>query len=240
VVAHGGTRYGAEQVLLYHRSVQNVAATVFVGLFCAVPCSGLGEDTPRGGLLHITKTQDLQSFLPKGTRLLHDPVAIEKYLEALDGSPPNWAELHGKDGTRHDEMLFALNRERDRLRAGRPALSERITFLWDGVLSSYDPDKAGFLVAVGPEVIVTLWGLVRFKPENLYAELVAVPPTDLRESLRARVARGENVKVIVTMTGRLVPDEALIYDFAHEEPGQGMVMPMVRVERIDYLMLVPP
>jgi hypothetical protein len=35
-----------------------------------------------------------------------------------------------------------------------------------------------------------------------------------------------------------VPNEALIYDFAHEDPGQGMVMPMVRVERIDYL--VPP
>jgi hypothetical protein len=37
------------------------------------------------------------------------------------------------------------------------------------------------------------------------------------------------------MTGRLVPNEALIYDFAHEDPGQGMIMPLVRVERIDYL-----
>jgi hypothetical protein len=215
-----------------------LAATVLVGLLIAFPFGVSGEETPAAGLLRATKPQDLQSFLPKGTHLLHDHVAIEKFLEALDGSPPNWAELHGKDGARHDEMLFALNRERDRLRAGRPALSERITFLWDGVLSSYDPDKAGFLVAVGPEVISTNWGLVRFKPESLYAELVAVPPPDLREPLRARVARGESVKVIVAMTGRLMPDEALIYDFAHEEPGQGMVMPMVRVERIDYL--VPP
>jgi len=52
------------------------------------------------------------------------------------------------------------------------------------------------------------------------------------------VARGESVKVVVAMTGRLVPDEAIIYDFAHEDPGQGMIMPMVQVERIDYLM--PP
>jgi hypothetical protein len=37
------------------------------------------------------------------------------------------------------------------------------------------------------------------------------------------------------MTGRLVPNEALIYDFAHEDPAQGMIMPTVRVERIDYL-----
>jgi hypothetical protein len=67
---------------------------------------------------------------------------------------------------------------------------------------------------------------------------MAVPPADLRESLQARVARGESVQVVVAMTGWLVPDEAIIYDFAHEDPGQGMIMPMVRVERIDYLM--PP
>ncbi len=169
---------------------------------------------------------------------MHEPVAIEQFLEALDGSPPDWAALHGAHGDRHDDSLFALNRERDRLRAGRKALTQRITFLWEGVLSTYVPDKSGFLVAIGPEVIPTKWGLVRVKPESLPAELVAVPPADLRESLQARVARGESVKVVVAMTGRLVPDEAIIYDFAHEDPGQGMIMPMVRVERIDYLM--PP
>ena len=41
------------------------------------------------------------------------------------------------------------------------------------------------------------------------------------------------------MTGRLIPNEALIYDFAHEDPSQGMIMPMVRVERIDYLLIAP-
>jgi hypothetical protein len=225
---------------LYDRSVPQLAATGLVGLLIAFPFGVSGEDTPAARLLLVTKAQDLQTLLPKGARLLHDPVAIEKFLEALDGSPPNWAELHDELGARHDEMLFALNRERDRMRAGRPALAEQITFFWDGVLSSYDPDKAGFLVAIGPEVISTKWGQVRFKPESLYAELVAVPPTGLRESLLARVARGESVQVIVAMTGRLVQDEALIYDFAHEQPGQGMVMPMVRVERIVYLMLVPP
>jgi len=217
--------------------VNKLTVTVLVGLlFTVLPFGVSGDDTLAGQLIPIAQTQDFQSFLPKGTRLLHDPVAIEKFLEALDGSPPNWVVLHGEDGMRHDEMLFALNRERDRLRAGRPALAEQITFLWDGVLSSYDPDKAGFFVAVGPEVISTKWGLVRFKPESLYTELVAVPPPDLTESLRARVARGENVKVVVAMTGRLIPEEAIIYDFAHEDPGQGMIMPMARVERIDYLM----
>jgi hypothetical protein len=40
----------------------------------------------------------------------------------------------------------------------------------------------------------------------------------------------------VAITGRLLPEESIIYDFAHDEPGQGMVMPVVRVEKIDYLL----
>jgi hypothetical protein len=214
--------------------VSKLTVTVLLGLLIAFTGAS-GEDIPASRLLLVAKTQDIQPFLPKGTHLLHDPVAIEKFFEALDGAPPDWAELHGKHGDRHEERLFALNRQRDLARADRPALSQRITFLWEGVLSRYIPDQAGFLVAIGPEMILTRWGQVRFKPESFPTELLAVPLPDLKESLRARVARGENVKVLVAMTGRLVPNEALIYDFAHEDPSQGMIMPMVRVERIDYL-----
>jgi hypothetical protein len=217
----------------------NKTVTLLVGLLATLPAGALGDDVPVSRLLVFANQQALPSLLPKDTRLLYDPAAIEKFLKALDDSPPDWGTLHGAHGDRHDERLFALNRERDRLRAGRAALAQRITFLWDGVLSHYVPDKGGFLVAIGPELIVTKWGLVRFKPENLPDELVAVPPVNLKESLRERAARGETFKVIVAMTGQLVPDESLIYDFAHEEPGQGMVMPIVRVEQIDYY-LVPP
>jgi hypothetical protein len=186
----------------------------------------------------LRNPETLSAQLPKNTILLHDARAIEKFLEVLDGAPPDWVQLHGEHGDRHDERLFALNRERDRLRAGRKPLSQRITFLWDGMLSTYVPDKHGFLVAIGPEMISTRWGHVRFKPENLPAELVATPPANLKTSLRTKVARGDTIRVIVAMTGRLVPEESLIYDFAHEDPTQGMVMPMVRIERIDYF-LVP-
>ena len=217
------------------RSVSKLAVAVLVGLFISFTGAS-GEDIPASELLLVAKTQDIQQLLPEGTHLLHDPVAIEKFFEALDGAPPDWTQLHGRHGDRHDERLFALNRERDLSRVGRPALSQRITFLWEGVLSNYVSDKGGFLVAIGPEVIATRWGQVRFKPESLPAELVAMPPLDLKESLRARVARGETVKVLVAMTGELVQNEALIYDFAHEDPSQGMIMPMVQVERIDYLL----
>ena len=213
-----------------------LTAAVLLGLLVTFSCGASGEDIPASQLMLVAKTQDIQQLLPQGTRLLHDPVAIEKFFEALDGAPPDWAKLQSRHGDRHDERLFALNRERDLSRAGRPALSQRITFLWEGVLSRYMPDQAGFLVAIGPETIRTRWGQVRFKPESLPSELLAVPPPDLKEFLRARVARGESVKVLVAMTGGLVQNEALIYDFAHEDPGQGMIMPTVRVEQIDYLL----
>ena len=207
---------------------------LFVGLLAALPSGVFGEDSSGTRLMLVATQQELQALLPPDTTLLHDPSTIEKFLAALDKAPPDWHALHGSSGDHPSEQLFALNRERDGLRVGRHALAQRITFLWDGVLSGYAPDKNGFLVAIGPEMIATKWGIVRFKPENLPDELMAVPPAHLKESLRARAARGETFKVIVAMTGRLVPDESFIYDFAHEDPGQGMIMPMVRVEQIDY------
>ncbi len=222
--------------MVYDRIMRQLTTVTLAGFFVALPHLAFGDDDSIGRLLVVPTLQEIRSVLPKTTLLLHDPVAIEKFLEALEGSPPKWVVLHGEDGMRHDEMLFALNRERDRLRAGRAALAQRITFLWDGILSTYLPDKGGFLVAIGPDVISTQWGLVRFKPESLPPELVAVPPTDRTESLHGRLSRGEVIRVLVAMTGRLTPEEALIYDFAHEDRGQGMIMPMVRVERIDYLM----
>jgi hypothetical protein len=43
----------------------------------------------------------------------------------------------------------------------------------------------------------------------------------------------------VAMTGYVVSDEALIYDFGHEVRDQGMIMPIVRVEQIDYFFTDP-
>ncbi len=216
--------------------MRHVFSLILVVLFVAPTTPASGEDSPGERLLLFPHRQDLQSNLPSGTHLLHDPIAIERFLDAVDGSPPKWVDLHGPHGPHQDERLFALNRERDRLRAGHEALTKRITFLWQGALSTYHPDRGGFLVAIGPEVIPTKWGLVRFKAETLPSELVAVPPPSSRDSLRARVAQGESIIVIVAMTGRLVPEESILYDFAHEDPGQGMVMPVVRVERIDYFL----
>ena len=214
--------------------VVHAIASSLLSLLIVIPSSSYAEETDAVRLL-LTQDQ-LYSVLPEDTRLLDDAAVIERFLEALDGTTPNWQEIYGHHGVGHDERLFELNRERDRLREGRDGLTSRLTFLWSGELSTYDSELGGFHVAMGPKLIPTRWGLVRFKPDNVPSNLVAVPPPKLAEQLRTRVSKGERIEVDVAITGRLLPEESIIYDFAHDEPGQGMVMPVVRVERIDYVL----
>jgi hypothetical protein len=221
------------QSLTFCRVYHAIAQTLLC-LLIVIPAFSYAEDADGVRLLLIQN--QLRAILPEGTRLLDDADVIERFLEALDGTPPNWKEVYGYDGVGHDERLFALNRERDRLREGNDGLRSRLTFLWSGELSTYDSEKGGFHVAIGPKLILTQWGLVRFKPENMPSNLVAVPPPKLAEQLRIRVSKGERIEVDVAITGWLLLDESIIYDFAHDEPGQGMVMPVVRAERVDYIL----
>jgi len=212
------------------------AAVIAAGLVVGPTMPGLGQTGDGVRPLRTFVQDDLRSTLPADTDLLEKPAEIEEFLDALDGRPPDWAAIYGPEGRAHDERLFGLNRERDRLREGRPALQRRVTFLWPGELSDYDPLHAGFRVAVGPAMIATKWGLVRFKPEHLPSPMVAVPSPATRETLRREKARGKRIEATVAMTGRLVPEESLIYGFAHEEAGRGLVMPVVRIERLDYFL----
>lgn len=212
----------------------HATALVLFTFFITIPALSSAED-PDGVRPLLTHNQ-LQSTLLEDTRLLDDAKAIELFLEAVDKAPPNWKAIYGEDGAGHDERLFTVNRERDRLREGRNAVASRLMFLWAGQLSGYDAERGGFHVAIGPKLIPTRWGVVRFKPEDVPSNLVAVPPPMLNASLQNRVRQGERIEVGVAITGRLIPDESIIYDFAHDEPGQGMVMPVVRVERMDYVL----
>ena len=186
-------------------------------------------------LLTIAQT-DLQSILPQDCHILIDPHSIEQFLDALDGNPPDWDLVYSHHDLAHDERLFTLNRERDAKRAGNPALTQLITFVWFGELSRYDAEAGGFRVALGPELTPTRWGLVRFKCEDLQGELVAKASATLRGELEQQLARGESVDITVAMTGRLIPDESVVYDFSHDQEGLGVIMPVVKVERLDYLL----
>jgi hypothetical protein len=171
--------------------------------------------------------------------LLIETGAIEQFLDALDGIPPDWAAIYGPG--HHDpgldERLFNLNRDRDAKREGEAALAWRVTFLWSGELSDYDPRTGGFRVAVGPRFIPTRWGIVRFKPEELPSNLMAIPNPGQRKILQRRIGRGRPVEIDVALTGKLISQESLIYDFSHDAEGRGVIMPVVRIERINFVTL---
>ena len=182
--------------------------------------------------------KDLHTILPKDALILIDSRSLEQFLEALDKTPPDWNLVygHGHDDPEHDERLFALNRERDAKRAGNSLLTQRITFVWLGELSRYDAETGGFRVVLGPKFTPTRWGVVRFKYEDVPGNLVAKVSSAMRGELEQRFARGESVDITVAMTGRLIPDESVIYDFSHDQAGVGVIMPVVKVEQLDYVL----
>ena len=199
---------------------------------------GWAEDALGTRPLLTIAPKDLHSILPPDCHILIEPHSIEQFLDALDGNPPDWALVYGRG--HHDpgldERLFTLNRERDAKREGNPALTQLITFVWFGKLSRYDAEAGGFRVALGPKLTPTRWGVVRFKHENLPGDLVAKASSTFRSELEQRLAQGESVDMTVAMTGRLIPDESVVYDFSHDQEGLGVIMPVVKVERLDYLL----
>lgn len=216
------------------------ALWVIVVLFLTIGSVGEGwaEDALGTRPLLTIAPKDLHVILPSNCRILIDPHSIEQFLDALDGIPPDWGLVYGRGhhDPAHDERLFTLNRLRDAKRTGNPALTQLITFVWFGELSRYDAEAGGFRVALGPKLTPTRWGVVRFKYENLPGNLVAKASATLRSELEQRLAQGESVDMTVAMTGRLIPDESIVYDFSHDQEGLGVIMPVVKVERLDYLL----
>lgn len=211
--------------------------TALCALILGWPLAGKGEEARLGGLLHLSR-DSLLAALPGDTHLLIDPDSVERFLDDLEGSPPNWAVLYG-DGhhdARYDDRLFAFNRERDAIREGHPVLSWTVTFVWSGEMARYDATTGGYPVALGPKFISTRWGLVRFKPEEVPGNLVLVVNDAHREGLERALECCRPLEIDVVMTGRLVPEESLVYDFSHDQEGQGVIMPFVRVNRVDFLL----
>ena len=188
--------------------------------------------------LHHLSLDELHAYLPSGTKLMLQPVAVEQLLEELDVEPPDWPTVYGQGhhDPRHDDRLFALNRERDAKREGRAALSQRIAFIWTGSLSRYDPAVGGFPVALGPNLIRTKWGMVRFKPEEAPGNLIVAATTPERVEFERLLQQGHPIEIDVVMTGTLIPEESIVYDFSHDEEGMGLIMPFVRVEQVDFVM----
>jgi hypothetical protein len=213
---------------------------VIAVLFLTVGSVGEGwaEDAIGTRPLLTIAHKDLHSILPPDCHILIDPHSIEQFLDALDGNPPDWGLVygHGHHDPAHDERLFTLNRERDAKRAVKKALQWTVVFLWSAELSRYDPTTGGFGLAIGPIFTPTKWGVVRFKPEEVPSNLVVISDPSTRDVLRRQLDAGRKIDIEIAMVGRLIPDESLVYDFSHDEAGLGIIMPVVRIERVEYLL----
>ncbi len=181
--------------------------------------------------------QRMHDFIPDHIQPLIVPQEIEQFLQQLEKEPPDWSQLRHDDMTKQSERLFQLNRQRDTVRMAKNALLKQpVAFLWAGLLRHYLPEFQGFTIALGPELTTTSWGIVRFKPIDLPDYLVAVPTLDLREKLLARQQHGEHIDVLVICIGTLVSDESLIYGFPHDGHQDGMILPVVSIQKILYLL----
>ncbi|MBX3326240.1 MAG: hypothetical protein U0223_09985 [Nitrospira sp.] len=199
------------------------------------------EDDPGPRPLRTNSIAELEQLLPPGTHLLLNRGAMESFLAALEGTPPDWATVYGRGhhDPGHDERLFNLNRERDAAREWNPILKWRIAFVWIGELSSFDIDARSYSVAVGPELTPTSWGMIRFKPEEFPSNLRVRPDKHLADRIDRRLLRHEAVQVFIVMVGMLIPTESIIYDFSHDEEGVGLIMPVVRVEQVEVVLVQP-
>ncbi len=208
--------------------------SLFLLLAWCEPATILAE-TPLGARSLYKGLEAALATLPSHTHLLLDQTAIEQFLAELDDKPPDWPTVYGQGhhDPDHDERLFALNRERDARREGKAPLDWLITFVWLGELSQFDDQREGFPIALGPKFNRTSWGDVRFKHEDVPATLLALAAEDTPR-LQNRLRHGERVEVDVLMTGHLTQEESLVYDFSHDEEGRGLIMPVVRVESVDF------
>lgn len=225
---------------MHRRTLWMFLATALLVPACLVPAIVRAGGVSGVQPLHREFSAALGS-LPDQSHLLLEPESIERFLTALDGHPPDWATVYGQGhhDPGHDERLFALNRERDAKRTGNDALQWVVAFAWLGELSRFDQEEGGFRVALGPKYTRTSWGEVRFKHEDLPATLIALAG-DETAHLRTRLQQGERIDIEVLMAGRLIEEESLVYDFSHEVEGEGLIMPVVRVDALAFVLREQP
>lgn len=197
----------------------------------------LTRESPLGmGKLHKLSNKQVHTLVSSNARPLLSSTDQESFLKELEGEIPNWSRLHDPPNEELGERLFAFNRKRDKAREGHVLLNQPIAFLWSGLVRQYVPEHQGFVIAMGPDFTETAWGVVRFKPVGLPQEMIAIPSPGFRSSLQQQLARGNKVEIKILFTGRLIPDESIIYTFSHDDQNQGMIMPVVHLEEIQYFL----
>jgi len=202
----------------------------------------LAKAEPPSGIQPLQQLHgsDVHSLLTDSSvRPLLTAQEQEAFLSELEKHPPQWDQLHDPPGEEQGTRLFDLNRQRDDLREGHPLLTQRIAFVWSGILREYHESLKGYKVVMGPNPTQTIWGIVRFKPTGLPNEMVAIPSPSLLHALHSQIGDGKPLEIGILFTGTLIPWESIIYGFSHDGLEQGMVMPVVQIDRVQYFIRNP-
>ena len=195
-----------------------------------------GQDAPEGIRPLILLEKPINTVIPADVIFLNEPYTAEQFLIKLEKHPPDWEYLYGKNVDERYDRLFEESEKRDALRVGNPNLNQPIAFLWDGFLTRVRDDKPGFGVAIGPRQIQTSWGIVRFKLANEPIEMTAMPEPQLFEAIKKKRASTKEVAIIIMYRGILIPEESLMYDFSTNKEGEGMILPIVELTKVDYFL----
>ncbi len=195
-----------------------------------------GQDAPEGIRSLQVLAKPINTVIPSGVTFIDAPNIAEAFLTNLEGHPPDWKFLFGKNVDERYDRLFDESEKRDARRVGNANLDQPIAFLWDGFLTTVRDDKPGFAVSIGPRKIQTSWGIVRFKIAMLPFEMTAMPSSVVLETIKQKRARKEEVAIFILFQGKLLPEESLMYDFSTAKEGEGMILPIVNITKVDYLL----
>ena len=131
-------------------------------------CVGLaslayGQDAPEGIRPLIPLEKPIHTVIPPEVLFLNNSHTAEQFLAKLEGHPPDWKYLFGKNVDERYDRLFDESENRDALRVGNPNLTKPIAFLWDGFLTRVRDDKPGFAVSIGPQTDSNVVGRPSFQ-----------------------------------------------------------------------------
>ena len=66
--------------------------------------------------------------------------------------------------------------------------------------------------------------------------MVSKPPPHLLEAIQNEIDQDQSTEIRVLFTGTLIPWESIIYTFSHDRSEQGMIMPVVKIDQVQYLL----
>lgn len=195
-----------------------------------------GQEPPEGVRPLQILEKPINTIISSEASFIDAPEVAAKFLAHLEGHPPDWKFLFGKNVDERYDRLFEESEKRDARRVGNLTLEQPIAFLWDGFLTRVREDKPGFAVSIGPRKIQTSWGIVRFKIAMLPYEMTAMPSAVVLETLKQKRARKEEVPILILFQGKLIPEESMMYDFSTAKEGEGMILPIVNITQVDYIL----